>query len=166
MCISGETIPSRSSAIPSNGSGCPISAVDPSKIKAIVLSDRGDRPSGEAKPDRMGDLDRRASPRFLQAGDRRRTVGRAPASDGTRDRGSRGPGDAEDRGERVHELSFSNCPSSPIPSWRSWRRGRSTGFRGLPSGSPPRRGRGSETDIDRYKSCMVLRPVTICNAPK
>ena len=56
--------------------GVPYFPVDPEKIKAIVISDLGDKPSKEAKPDAMGAADRPVPRRLLQKGDRRRPAQR------------------------------------------------------------------------------------------
>jgi succinyl-CoA:acetate CoA-transferase len=143
--------------------GVPYLNVDPAKIKGIVLSDRGDRISGEVKPDPMGDA---IGAHLLDFFRREIAAGRLaeplpPIELGIGDLAGqvmRKIGASEFTGFRFQTPVVTDPVLEIIDAGKvDWVAG--TALR-LSSRAWERFRAG----IDLYKRCMVLRPVTICNA--
>ncbi|MBM4314650.1 MAG: hypothetical protein FJ122_12150, partial [Deltaproteobacteria bacterium] len=143
--------------------GVPYLGVDPAKIKGIVLSDRGDRPLGEAKPDPMGDA---IGGHLLDFFRREIAAGRLgeplpPIELGIGDLAGqvmRRIGASEFTGFRFQTPVVTDPVLEIVEAGKvEWVSG--TALR-LSSGAWEK----FQADHERYKSCMVLRPVTICNA--
>ncbi len=145
--------------------GVPYFTVDPSKIKGIVLSDLGDRSSGEAKPDRLGDA---ISQYLLDFFRKEIAAGRLsaplpPIELGIGDLAGhvmRKIGTSEFTAFRFQTPVITDPVLEIVDAGKvEWVSG--TALR-LSSGAWEK----FRADIDHYKSCMVLRPVTICNSPE
>jgi succinyl-CoA:acetate CoA-transferase len=145
--------------------GVPYFSVDPSKIKAIVLSDRSDRPSGEAKPDRMGHLIGRHIVDFfhMEVAAGRLSEPLPPIELGI--------GDLAGNVMRKIGMSDFNhfrfqTPVVTDPVLEIVDAGKVDWVSGTALRLSPEAWERFQADLDRYKSCMVLRPVTICNSPE
>jgi succinyl-CoA:acetate CoA-transferase len=145
--------------------GVPYFSVDPAKIKGIVLSDRSDRPSGEAKPDRMGDA---IGGHLLDFFRQEIAAGRLgeplPPIE-------LGIGDLA--GQVMRKIGASEftrfrfqTPVVTDPVLEIVDAGKVDWVSGTALRLSSQAWEKFKADLDRYKSCMVLRPVTICNAPE
>lgn len=145
--------------------GSPYFSVDPSKIKAIVLSDLPDRPSGESKPDRMGDLISRHLLEFFREEIRAGRLSNPlpPIELGVGDLAAqvmRKIGASEFTNFRFH------LPAITDPVLEILEAGKVEWVSGMALRLSPEAWGRFKTKLDRYKQCMVLRPVTICNSPE
>ncbi|MEW6334673.1 MAG: acetyl-CoA hydrolase/transferase C-terminal domain-containing protein, partial [Thermodesulfobacteriota bacterium] len=143
--------------------GTPYCSVDPSKIRGIVLSDRGDRPSEEARPDRSGDV---IGGHLLDFFRREIAAGRLseplpPIELGIGDL-------AGQVMRRIGASGFTNfrfqTPVVTDPVLEIIDAGKVDWVAGTALRLSSRAWERFRADIERYKRCMVLRPVTICNA--
>jgi succinyl-CoA:acetate CoA-transferase len=145
--------------------GVPYFSVDPKKIKGIVLSDRGEKTSGEAKPDAMGDLIGQHLVDFFRqeiaAG--RLSEPLPPIEVGVGSVVSnvlRKLGASDFTNFRFHMPVITDPVIEIIDMDKvDWVSG--TALRLTPEAWEK-----FKADLDRYKRCMVLRPVTICNSPE
>jgi succinyl-CoA:acetate CoA-transferase len=145
--------------------GVPFFPVDPDKIKGIVISDRGDAPSREGKPDRIGDviggylidffrseaaagrLGESLPPIELGVGDLAGNVMRAIG-----------------RSDFDH-FRF-NLPAVTDPVMEIVRAGKVDWVSAMALRLTPEAWGMFVADLDRCKRIMVLRPLTISNAPE
>jgi succinyl-CoA:acetate CoA-transferase len=145
--------------------GAPYFSVDPSKIKGIVLSDRGDRSSGEVKPDRIGDLIGQHLVDFFhgEVAAGRLSEPLPPIELGVGDLA----------GHVMRKIGTSDfnhfrfqTPVIMDPVLEIVDAGKVDWVSGTALRLSPKAWERFRADLDRYKSCMVLRPVTICNSPE
>ncbi len=145
--------------------GVPYFSVDPKKIKGIVLSDRGEKTSGEAKPDAMGDLIGQHLVDFF-----RQEIAAGRLSEplppievgvgGVVSNVLRKLGASDFTNFRFHMPVITDPVIEIIDMDKvDWVSG--TALRLTPEAWEK-----FKADLDRYKRCMVLRPVTICNSPE
>lgn len=145
--------------------GVPYFSVEPAKIKAIVFSDMPDQPSGEGKPDRRGDL---IAGHLLEFFRREIRAGRLsdplpPIELGVGDLAAqvmRNIGVSEFTRFRFH------LPAITDPVLEIVEAGKVDWVSGMALRLTPEAWGRFRTQLDRYKQCMVLRPVTICNSPE
>lgn len=145
--------------------GVPYFSVDPKKIIGIVLSDLGDKPSGEEKPDRMGNVIGQHLVDFFQgevaAG--RLSEPLPPIELGVGDLAGhvmRQIGASDFTNFRFH------LPAITDPVMEIVEAGKVEWVSGMALRLTPEAWGRFLKDLDRYKKCMVLRPVTICNSPE
>jgi succinyl-CoA:acetate CoA-transferase len=145
--------------------GVPYFPIDPEKIKGIVLSDRGDKPSGETKPDRMGAI---IGQHLLEFFHREISAGRLseplpPIELGVGNVAGnvmRKIGASNFKNFRFHQPSITDPVLEIIEAGKAdWVSGMNLRL------SPEAWGR-FQANLDRYKQYMVLRPVAICNSPE
>jgi succinyl-CoA:acetate CoA-transferase len=145
--------------------GVPYFSVNPEKIKGIVVSDRGDHPSDEGKLDRMGDPIGQHLVDFFR---REITAGRLseplpPIELGVGDL-------AGNVMRKIGASDFSNfrfhLPSITDPVLEIVEAGKVDWVSGMALRLTPVAWERFRANLDRYKRCMVLRPVTICNSPE
>lgn len=143
--------------------GDPYFRVDPAKIQAIVLSDQGDRPSGDAKPDPMGDA---IGGHLIDFFRREIAAGRLgeplpPIELGIGDL-------AAQVMRRIGASAFTKfrfqTPVVTDPVLDIVDAGKVDWVSGTALRLSSAAWERFRAEIDRYKRCMVLRPVTICNA--
>lgn len=143
--------------------GVPYVSIDPAKIRGIVLSDLDDRHTGEARPDPMGDA---IGGRLLEFFRREIAAGRLseplpPIELGIGDLAGqvmRRIGASEFTGFRFQTPVVTDPVLEIVDAGKvDWVSG--TALR-LSSGAWEK----FRANPERYKSRMVLRPVTICNA--
>jgi succinyl-CoA:acetate CoA-transferase len=143
--------------------GVPYFPVDPKKIKAIVLSDRGDKPSGEGKPDRAGDLIGRHLLDFF-----RREIAAGRMSEPL-------PpielGVGELAGQVMREIGASDftdfrfhLPAITDPVMEIIEAGKVVWVSGMALRLTPEAWGRFTANIESYKKRMVLRPVSVCNS--
>ncbi|MDI6726960.1 MAG: acetyl-CoA hydrolase/transferase C-terminal domain-containing protein [Smithellaceae bacterium] len=145
--------------------GVPYFPVDPKKIRAIVFSVRGDKPSAEGKPDRMGDLIGRHLVDFF-----RREVAAGRLSDPLPPI-ELGVGDLAGHVMRTIGASdFTHfrfhLPSITDPVLEIVEAGKVDWVSAMALRLTPEAWGRFVADLDRYKRIMVLRPVTISNSPE
>ena len=145
--------------------GVPYFPINPEKIKGVVLSDRGDKPSGETKPDRMGGL---IGQHLLDFFRREIAAGRLseplpPIELGVGDLAGhvmRKIGASDFTHFRFH------LPAITDPVLELVEAGKVDWVSGMALRLSPEAWGRFQANLDRYKQCMVLRPVTICNSPE
>lgn len=143
--------------------GVPYIPVDPKKIRGIVLSDLDDRTSGEGKDDPAGGLIGRHILRFfkdeLHTGRWGGTL--PPIEVGVGNLVGavlREIGRSEFRDFRFHMPSITDPILDIVDAGKvKWVSGMALRL------STPEWAR-FQADLDRYKACMVLRPVSVCNS--
>ena len=143
--------------------GVPYFPVDPKKIKAIVVSDFGDRPSGEAKPDRMGAV---IGQHLLDFFKKEIVAGRLseplpPIELGIGEM-------AANVMRKIGASDFTNfrfyLPTITDPVLEIVEAGKVEWVSGMALRLSTEAWGRFEKDLDRYKKIMVLRPVTVCNS--
>jgi len=145
--------------------GVPYFPVDPAKIKAVVLSDLVDKPSGEEKPDPVADA---IGGHLLDFFRREVAAGRLsdplPPIEG-------GVGNlSESVLRRIGTGGFDrlrfHLPAITDPILDIIDAGKVEWVSGMALRFSPKVWKRFEAGLESYKRCMVLRPVTICNAPE
>ena len=145
--------------------GAPYFSADPKKIEGIVISNRGDRPSGEAKPNRMGNVIGQHLIDFFR---KEIAAGRLneplpPIELGVGDL-------AGHVMRKIGASDFSNfrfyLPAITDPVLEIVEAGKVDWVSGMALRLSPEAWGRFRTNLDCYKKCMVLRPVTICNSPE
>jgi succinyl-CoA:acetate CoA-transferase len=143
--------------------GVPYLAVDPKKIKAIVFSELGDKPSGEGKQERMGAVIGQHLVDFFKkeiaAG--RMTDPLPPIELGIGDLAAnvmRKIGASDFTHFRFH------LPTITDPVLEIVEAGKVDWVSGMALRLSTEAWGRFEKDLERYKQIMVLRPVTICNS--
>jgi len=143
--------------------GVPYIPINPDKIKGIVLSELSSRSADENKPDRMGDLIGQHILDFFQ---REIHAGRLseplpPIEMGVGNLAGnvlRKIGAGEFQGLRFH------LPSIVDPLLDIVDAGKVEWVSGMALRFSPDVWERFEANLDRYKKCMVLRPVSVCNS--
>ncbi|MBU2053362.1 MAG: propionyl-CoA--succinate CoA transferase, partial [Proteobacteria bacterium] len=145
--------------------GVPYFYVNPEKIKGVVLSDRGDKPSGEPKPDLMGAL---LGQHLLDFFKKEIAAGRLseplpPIELGVGDL-------AGQVMRKIGASDFTNfrfhLPAITDPVLEIVEAGKVDWVSGMALRLSPEAWGRFQANLDRYKQFMVLRPVTICNSPE
>ena len=150
---------------PLNRVGVPYFTVDPKKIKGIVLSELPDRPSGEGKPDRNGDA---IGGHLVDFFHKEVAAGRLGESLPPIELGV---GDLAGHVMRkIGASDFTNfrfhLPAITDPVMEIVEAGKVAWVSGMALRLTPEAWQRFLADPDKYKKCMVLRPVTICNSPE
>jgi len=145
--------------------GVPYFPVDPKKIRAIVFSDRGETPPGEEKTDRTAEAIGRLLVDFFH-----REIAAGRLSDPLPPI-ELGVGDLAGQVLRVIGKSDLapfrfHLPAVTDPVIELVEAGKVEWVSGMALRLTPGVWERFLKDLDRYKKCMVLRPVTICNAPE
>lgn len=143
--------------------GVPYFPVDPGKIRAIVLSDLPDKPAGEAKPDRSGDV---IAGHLLDFFRREIAAGRMsdplpPIELGVGELAAsvmRNIGTSAFTDFRFH------LPAITDPVMEIVEAGKVQWVSGMALRLTPEAWGRFTADLDRYKKLMVLRPVSVCNS--
>jgi succinyl-CoA:acetate CoA-transferase len=143
--------------------GVPYFPVDPGKIKAIVFSDLGDRPSKEAKPDTMGAAIGQHLVDFFR---KEVAAGRLGESLPPLELGF-----GELFGsmmQKIGESGFKNLrfhlPMVTDPVFELVEAGKAEWVAGIALRLSSENWKRFEREPDRYKKVMVLRPVTVINS--
>jgi succinyl-CoA:acetate CoA-transferase len=143
--------------------GVPYFPVDPKKIRAIVVSQRPERPSGEGKPDRSGDVIAGHLLAFF-----RREIAAGRMSDPL-------PPIELGVGELAAQVMRSigtspftrfrfHLPAITDPVMEIIEAGKVEWVSGMALRLTAAAWARFTADLDRYKKLMVLRPVSICNS--
>jgi len=145
--------------------GVPYFPVDPEKIKAIVISEPAEKPSGEGKPDRMGGV---IGAHLLEFFRREIAAGRLseplpPIELGVGDLA----GNVMRAIGRSDFTKFRfNLPAVTDPVMEIVEAGKVDWVSAMALRLTPEAWKRFLADLDRCKRVMVLRPVTISNAPE
>jgi succinyl-CoA:acetate CoA-transferase len=145
--------------------GVPYFPVDPGKIKAIVISDLGDKPSKEAKPDAMGAAIGQHLVDFFR---KEIAAGRLSESLPPFELGfgelfgsmMQKIGDGGFKNFRFH------LPMVTDPVFELVETGKVEWVEGIALRLSSDAWQRFEKDIDRYKKLIVLRPFTVINSPE
>jgi succinyl-CoA:acetate CoA-transferase len=145
--------------------GKPYFSMDTEKIIGIVLSDLGDKPSGGARPDRMGNVIGQHLVDFFH-----REVAAGLLSEPLPPI-ELGVGDLAGHVMRqIGASDFTNfrfhLPAITDPVIEIVEAGKVEWVSGMALRLTPEAWGRFIKDLERYKKCMVLRPVTICNSPE
>jgi len=143
--------------------GLPYFTVDPKKIKAVVISELGDKPSGEEKPDRMGTL---IGEHLLGFFRREIAAGRLREPLPPMELGIGGL--AANVMRTIGASEFKNfrfyCPVISDPVLEIAEAGKVDWIAGVALRLSTEAWMRFRDNLDRYKKIMVLRPSTVCNS--
>lgn len=143
--------------------GVPYISVDPKKIKGIVLSDLEDRTAGEGKDDPEGGMIGRHILRFFNEEIRSGRWGKAlpPIEVGV---GNLVGAVLREIGRSEFQDLCFHMPSITDPVLDIVDAGKVRWVSGMALRLSAPQWKRFQADLDRYKACMVLRPVSICNS--